>query len=513
MLKAHPYAAPKLLFILATILLLAPGISFSAPNQDTLSYAKQLNSKNEYRASVRLLKPYYLAHPGNLSTQWIYGQTLYAHKNYKQFKAVYENAIKWHPENYYLRLDYAKKLTDIGDIDQALPTLNLYLKYDSTATDVHNTLAKIYMWKGEYQLAIKELDKTFKKDPKNIAARALREEILAAQSSWIKLDAGYYTDNQPMQKINCGQEAGVYLHPLSTLHFALQAPVLLGNGKVYNVEWLRAGNIFHFKTNTVLEVGAGAIKLPNNNISWTGKVELNQTLAKHLLITAKAEHKAYLYALANLTDPVMYLHYQFAVAWTDKNSWQGQAAFDADQFYNDKNVVYTGSAWFLTPPLKASVFEFRIGYGYNFSTSQSNRFASTSTVSQVVANWDSTTKINGAYVPYFTPNMQSVNMAILSITIHPDKVVEIGLKGNIGFYATASVPYLYLNKNAADSTIIARSFSKQVFVPGEANAYVAVQISPRVNLKAEYKFFDTLFYISHYAGLSLQINFWNEKRK
>ncbi len=116
-------------------------------------------------------------------------------------------------------------------------------------------------------------------------------------------------------------------------------------------------------------------------------------------------------------------------------------------------------------------------------------------------------------MPYFTPNMQSVNMAILSITIHPAKIVEIGLKGNVGFYATAQVPYLYLNKNAADSIFISRSFSKQRFIPGEANAYVAVQISPKVSLKAEYKFFDTLFYISHYAGLALQINFWNEKGK
>ncbi len=361
-------------FLITVILLLAILYSQAGQTVDTLSLAKQLNAKYQFKASVKLLKPYYYSHTGNLSAQWIYGQTLYAHGNYKQFKAVYENAIKWHPENYYLRLDYAKKLTDIGDLDLAEPILHLYLKYDSTASDVHATLAKVYLWRGDYKAAMREISKALKKEPKNVAARALRAEILAAQSSWIKLDAGYYSDDQPLQKITGALEAGVYLHPLSTLHFAFQAPVLIGNGKIYNVEWLRAANIFHInKTNTGLEIGAGAIKLPNNSISWTGNFELNQTLAKHLLITAKVEHKAYLYALANLTDPIMYLHYEAAVAWTDKNSWQGRAAFDADQFYSDKNAVYTGSAWILTPPLKASVFEFRIGYGYNFSTSMSNR--------------------------------------------------------------------------------------------------------------------------------------------
>lgn len=484
----------------------------AAQPADTLTLAKQLNAKNHFGKAVKLLKPYYNNHPGNLNAQWIYGQTLYAHKNYKKAEAVYEYAIKWHPENYYLRLDYAKKLTDIGELDKAMPTLKLYLKYDSTAADVHITLAKIYLWKGDYKAAMNEINKALKKDPKNTAVRTVKTEIFAAQSSWLKLCAGYYTDNQPLQKIAILMEAGVYLHPLATLHFTLQAPLLLGNNSLYNVEWLQAGNIFHFnKTGTQLELDGGAVKLPNNTVSWTGNFELNQTLAKHLLITGRVEHKPYLYALANLTDPVMYLHYQAAIAWTDKNSWQGRAAFDADQFYTDKNIVYTGSAWILTPPLKASVFEFRIGYGYNFSTAKQNRYSTGETVQQITAGWDSTTKINGAYMPYFTPNMQSVNSAILSINIHPAKIVEIGLKGNVGFYATANVPYLYLNKSSSDSLFVARGFAKQRFIPGDADAYVAVQISPKVNLKAEYKFFDTLFYISHYAGLTLQVNFWNEK--
>ncbi len=514
MLKRIANGVLKTNLIILVLLTFISGISHGAQNTDTLTLAKQLNAKGKYTASIKLLKPYYDHHPGNLSAQWIYAQTLYWGKRYKKAEAVYEYAIKWHPENYYLRLDYAIKLVDIGELDKALPILNLYLKYDSTASDVHLALAKIDLWKGDVGAADKELAKVQKKDPKNAKALAMRREILTDEASWLKISAGYYSDDQPEKKIAGCIDAGVHLNELATLHFNFLSPVLLGNSSVYNTQWLQAGSIFNLaKVGLKLELNAGIIRLPNGKFSGTGNIELNKTFVKYLLLTVKAEHKPYLNALANLTNPIMEMHYNAAIGWINTNSVQGRISFDADQFYSDANVVYTASGWIMTPPLKLSVFEFRLGYGYNYSTSEASRYQSTQTLAQIEHSWDSTYKIPGAYTPYFTPYKQSVNSAILSINIHPAKIVDIGLKGNIGFYATAQNPYLYLNRATNDSTVIARGFAKTHFVPGEANLYIAVQVTPKVSIRGEYKFFATNFYTSNYGGITAQINFWNERKK
>jgi len=212
-----------------------------------------------------------------------------------------------------------------------------------------------------------------------------------------------------------------------------------------------------------------------------------------------------------MDKPLMYMHYNFSVEWNDVNSFQAKASFDGNQFYTDKNFVYSLGVWLLSPPLKTSVVDFRIGYSYGYSNSLQNRYTSEKTLTDILQNWVGDSTISGVYNPYFTPNNQSVHAAILSVGIHPSKRVDIGLRGSIGFSATTKYPTLYLNTDGANNTYIARDFYTQSFLSAEANAFVAVQLSNKSNLKAEYIFMNTVFYRSHYAGLSLKISFWNGK--
>ena len=93
---------------------------------------KQLKDDGKISDSYQLLKTYYHGHAADLNTTWLFGQIAYLDKHFKQAKNLYKKAIAAHPDNYYLKLDYAKTLVDFADYKEANPLLNLYHGFDSS---------------------------------------------------------------------------------------------------------------------------------------------------------------------------------------------------------------------------------------------------------------------------------------------------------------------------------------------------------------------------------------------
>ena len=110
---------------------------------DTLSYAKTLLQSREYKKAEKVLSSLATAHPDDLNILWLYGQSAYKAKHYKLFERVYSNALQKFPSNFYLKLDYAIKLVDAGDIYKALPILEMYKQYDAASADLKIAYSKI----------------------------------------------------------------------------------------------------------------------------------------------------------------------------------------------------------------------------------------------------------------------------------------------------------------------------------------------------------------------------------
>jgi predicted negative regulator of RcsB-dependent stress response len=509
LVNRHLSSLAVLLFCLLLFFCIKPSYSQSA---DTLMLAKQLNEKRKFIKAEKLLQLYCDKHQENLNAQWLYAQITYFAKHFKKSQFVYENAIKKYPENYTLRLDYAKKLVDIGEFEKAIPILNLYLTYDSLASDAHEALAKISFWKAEYEKALVETDRVLSKQPGNVPLRNLQNEILLAKSPWLKANAGYSTDDQPLQKITSFMEAGVSLHPLANIRFGFQSPLFVKDKDFYNTQQFTAGNKLLFsKPSIEVNMEGGIIKLPNNKIAGAITLQLSKTILKNLVLSTQVEHQPYLNTRSSMENPIMRLNYSFAAAWNTKNSWQGRAAYDHTYFYTDKNYIYTTGAWLISPPIKISAFDFRFGYGYNFNTAKENRFVSEKPLNDIVAGWSALTPISGIYNPYFTPYKQRAHAVILAVNIHPSKRIDIGMKGNICFNGTTNNPYLYLTKDTHNQFVITSGYSKLAFFPVEISAYVATKLDSKIIFKCEYIFTHNNFYTSHYAGVSLKISFWNEK--
>jgi len=402
--------------------------------------------------------------------------------------------------------------TNIADYKQALPMLISYRAYDSNNIKLHLSLAKVYMAQGDYTLSQNEIKAVLAQDGANPDALALADELHLLQSAWVKIKCNYTIDDQPLQSITPAVEAGIYLHPEATLKLNLQTPFFIGNGALQNAQWLQAGDISTFhKAGFQLAFDAGVVKQPYaNKISWTGNLELKQILLKHLVLQAQAERKPYYYTLSSLDTVVMVTRASAYAEWNDLSTFNGRLFFEYNGFA-DKNYILGGGGWIFTPPLKVSVFEFRLGYAYAFSTAKENKFVPEKTLSQILTNYDPTAAITGVYSPYFTPDNMSTHSALASILVHPAKMFDLGFNANVGFYATALTPYFFLDKNQSDATFINKGYATEKFYPMEFSAYALFRITKKISLKADYTYRKTYFYTCNSVGLGLKINFWNGK--
>ncbi len=500
---------------LFSLFLLTVHISDAQSVQDTIERAKQLRDKGNLCKALKLLGPYHAVHPDDLNSAWIYAQISYWAGRYKKSQSLYEQAIHLHPGNLYIQLDYAKMLVDIGKYAKAQPYLQNYLNYDSTNVQAQLAMAKMSFWKGHYREAASRAEALIKVAPDDQASSNLLDEITLARSPWLGLNASYYTDNQPLQTISPVIESGISLHALSTLRFRIRTPVFYQNGTFTNALWLQAGNsMFIWKGRWRINADAGILKYPyKNTIAWTGSLGVEKTSFHHLVVAAKVERKPY-FSTGSSVDTVINENYvAAAIGWDNMNSWNGKVSFNLDYFLADKNSIYSFTAWGLAPPIKASVFDFRLGYGFGYSTTDENRFEPVGKKADIIANYDSTIGIKGIYYPYFTPDDQAIHSALISIGVHPVKGFDIGISGNLGVYATAQIPYFYLDTNSFGSIVIKKGFSKERYFPFTVSAFAAIQLSKKISLRADYSYNSTYFYTSHYVGLQLKVHIWRKTKR
>ena len=340
------------------------------------------------------------------------------------------------------------------------------------------------------------------KHPGNKDAIALLDEILLAQSPWIRLTGAYNTDDQPLQNFTSSLEAGIFLHPLADLHVALTVPIFLKDGNTSNALTFEVGDKLSFnKEGLMIAINAGLAQFPGNNTTaFTGSVDIAKSFAKYFILTAAAARKPYFYSRSSIDSALIESNFAATAGWNNKHTVNGVAGFSVSRF-PDNNSVTTLYATIYAPELKARNFSFQFGYGYNNSNSKENRFVPQNSTLQ---------NITGVYDPYFTPNDQQIHSLITSIAYQPVKRVIIGAAVNYGLYATTQNPYFFVKQ--ANPITIDKNYIEQKFSPVELGAYVLWQATKKINIKATYQYHQTFFYTNQYVGLSLKANFWNEKK-
>ena len=484
---------------------------------DTLNKAKQLRTKGKMHKSYVLLKKCQSRHPDDLNVTWYTAQTAYwAHRPGKS-KRLYEDAIRQNPKNLYLQLDYAKILVNLGDFKKAQPLLDTYLKFDSVNSQALTAVAKILFWQSEYRAARGKVKRALLTDPEYSEASTLLKEIDIASAPSISLSTGYGSDDQPQQVILPVISSGIYLHPLSTLHFSLKAPVFMQGKNIFLAQEFSFGNLAFIRTaGMTIDLSTGAVRFPyKNTLNWTGNAEINKTFIRHLVLSLKADRSPYFWTRSSVDTVVMQNHLSLSLEWNNINSWNGKAAIDGFTYSTDNNYAYGGYAWIFAPPARFSGFRLNFGYGYSYSNSEKNHFVPENPL-EIRNNPSYTEKVTGIYDPYFTPSEQKSHSALLVLTGKIFHWMDFSVNANMGFYATVQVPFYYVNfyiKNIQRDTI--KYFAKGVlntnYNPVSVTVLLLIKLSDRIHLQAEYRYNSTYYFTSNYAGVGLNIRLMHAK--
>lgn len=476
-----------------------------AQEKDTLSIVKHLDAEGKTRQALRLMENYYPAHQEDFFATWIYAQVAFRAERYRLSSQLYEKAIRKHPDDYILELDYAKSLVYAGSFKRASERLNRITETDISAPEPWLYLSMIENWRGEPRKALGMLDNLIKNAPGYVPAQKLREEILLDRAPWLALNGLYSSDDQPLQLVVPDLRGGWYRSHLLGLDIQMTFPFSpLDSGTFWSFG-LNAGNRFHFsKPNLNLYLNVGFFHHATlNTTNWTGAFKLEKIFFRKMPVWFEATRKPFLSTEGSFRQPVIENHYTLAVAWDDPDSWNGRLSAERSTFSTDNNRVTAFCGWLFVPAIKLGPVKLHFGYGYNYSDAKESRYVSKEPLDVLIAKWDTGMVIEGVYDPYFTPNNQQIHSLLGTIELQAAQNLSFAVKANYGIYGTTLYPYLFFDSNSTDSLFINRAFTKETFHPWNLGARINWAIGRTFELSADYSYNSTLYYTSNVFGLTL----------
>jgi tetratricopeptide (TPR) repeat protein len=491
--------------LITAIIIILPLISFPQNKADSTAKARNLFDSGEYKKSGDLLKELNKDYPDDLDIHWLYAQSVYWSKRFSKSMMIYEEAIRSHPDNYYLILDYGIKLVDIGELKKAKPLLEKYLTYDSLGTDALIALAKLAYWQGKYKMALTATDKVLSFQPENSRAKGLQDEIILAKAPWIELSTEVMQDDQPLISytplLEMGFSKNAFINPL--INVAL--PFYISDGDHYQTPDLRISNKMIFINNKLrLLIEGGVFKLPAGEYIPQAGFHLGKTIFRFFNLEFITEHKPYLSTKANMTNPMKRLNYDFSLNWSGKKGWSGRIGHNIIDFYTEKNKVSSSSFWLLTSPMKIGKTNTHLGYSYSYSNSDENRFIPRETIEDIITAGDYHSQIKGVYNPYFTPRDQHINSAIIVFQYKASQKFEFGLKSTYGFYSTIQNPYFYIDRRG-NRLFINKDYYNDKYHPYDGRVYINWNLNKKISLRSEYALVRTYFYESYHGLISLKV--------
>ncbi|MBS1595229.1 MAG: tetratricopeptide repeat protein [Bacteroidetes bacterium] len=496
---------------ISILLLCLSAESYCIAQSDATTQAQQLVVQHKFRAAERILRPE-ASGSSDVSLLWYYGQVAHWAGHDRGAAKSFDLALDQDPDNTKLRLDYARMLYEAERLNAALRQLDKVMTKDTNDAEAHLIRSNIYRWYARYQPARRDTRDVLDRYPDNATAQDLSLALDEATAPYLRYTVGYQRDDQPMQVIGISVESGLSYSWLLNPKVQATDREFYAAGK-WNVTLAASlGNKFVFgKAGTDVSLSLGVFKSFSAGTDWTGDVTVRQKLYKYLSLQLQAGRAPYLSTLSSASLSLMQNTLGASLILNKENSWSAQAAYSY-QFFNDHNPIQTASVWALSQPVKASVFSFRFGYGYRYTTSARSTYRSVKSLSEILATYTAGEQIAGIYDPYFTPLRQHIHSAIIAIGIRPARFVSIGIKGDIGFYAQAQNPYLYLDKTSADVIYLASGSYKEVFHPYRLSANIDFKLSRRISLGADYAYTSAFFYASHYTSIHLLVTFLKHAR-
>jgi uncharacterized protein (TIGR02996 family) len=490
--------------LLALTLWLLPKSAMSqAVTLDTVADAQRLRDAGHFVAAAQVLRVFVTEHPDDGEAIRLLAQTLYWIKDISGARETYEAAIARHPQDTTARLQYARMLAETRDATRARALLTPLVQITDVRADAETLMGLIAYWDGDYAGARRLFLSALQLNPDQDEARRSLLEIRAISAPFVRVLATGWHDNQPLDSVALGVEAGWSARPLTEFTARFEPTQ-------YRFEDLtRTINLAEFAmkhyvapARLELELALGTIRRSQgaDPSEWTGRASAGARLRRYLTLRGRAERTPYLHTTTSIDTPVM-VQTLAGLLQLNQRGWAGEAAYQRDQ-YPDHNATRTAYGWILAPlsPDRHGA-AVQAGYAFSYSDADATRFALVSPA-QLYLPSDPRFSFAGHYEPYYTPSELLTHAAIGTIRLGPVRGTTLHVDGSYAFRASDNAPYFFLlNGRVAPGTY------PRTLTPWRGRAAIDIAFHNGLTLTPTGEIARTAFYSSATAGLQLTYRF------
>jgi tetratricopeptide (TPR) repeat protein len=466
--------------------------------------AQGLRNAGDLAAAARILRAQLTRQPDNGDVARLLAQTLYWLKDVEGATAVYDVALARHPQDTTLRLQYGRMLADTGQRARARDVVTSLQGVPATQVEARALLGTIAYWDGDLTAAQRLFEAALRTDPTHAEAGRQLREIQEVTAPWVRVSSGVARDDQPLERVAIGVEAGWFATPLLPLTMRVEpASYRLDNSKTRRLMAAEVA-LAHFAPASRLDtqLAGGLLHRSDSDESpdWTGRAMLGLRLPRHLAFRVRAERTPYLYTTSSLDTPVI-VHGGIALLrWDDPRGWLGEAAYHHQRFPDD-NTIRTGYAWQLAPLVHRAGGDLQAGYSFTAENADESRFV-LSSPEQPYPPGDPRFSMAGRYAPYYTPSRVVTHSVIAAAAVRAVSGTTLRLGGAYGFHATEDAPAFVTSPGRVDRAMASRGFS-----PWNVRGSLDVALSRHATLSATGEHGRSAFYEWSTAGLHLAYRF------
>lgn len=503
--------------MLRKLLILTILISFSTfstllAQNSILEKSDELIKKGQVEAAYQLLQKYAYTNSKNVDYVWKIAKLAYWNSDIDASKTYYNTALKLDRNNFNIKLDYAKMLFDLGDYRESIELLDQYLLHDNTAVDIHFLLIKANFYDGKVknaQYLIKKLPLT---QQSTAQIKELKQEIAIFTALNIGLSLAFTDDDQPLKTLT--PQIKLAKQENHFINWSIEGAFNKFNNDTLSssAQTIKVGNKFHFRKlalNTNVFLGATLLNSSKKN-SIIGGILLSKKISNAFALELTAMRNPYYYSLPSTQVLVTQDNIGAALIINNLAKFTGKFQIQ-QQIYNDNNKISSTFGWVLSPSLGKKNVQAKIGYSFDYTDSENDNFKPIKSLNEIIQNYASSQVIAGIFHPYFTPNDQKTQNALLWLLIKPIKHLEINFTGSYAISATFNNPIFFLNKDNSNQTVFEKDFLKQNYKPANYKASITYDAHKQFSSTLNYEYFKSAYYTANIFTLSLNYRLINEK--
>ena len=441
--------------------------------------AERLRDEGQLGKAADLLRAHLARQPDDGEAARVLAQTLYWLHDVAGARSLYVDSMKRHPEDTTLRLQFGRMLLETRAWSESRAILTPLRNRPATRTEATLLLGTLAYWEGDLTAARRLFVDVLTTQPTHAEARRQLEEIESISAPWIRLSAGVRHDDQPLDRLSGGVEAGWYATPLVPITIRTEPVAFRDEDSTTTRLWSTEASVRGYAPRSRLEfdMGGGVLTRPGQSTSdgWVGHGSLGVRFAPTVVLRGTVERRPYLHTPESIASPVTVRAARGVLGWTDPRGWLAEAGIER-QFYDDDNAVTASYAWLLAPLVHRRRGDFQVGYAFGYADADESRFVLATPV-QPVPPSNPRFDLTGRYVPYFTPDDQRTHSIAVAGSVRGASGANLSVNASLPIHATEKAPQLTVVSGAVVRTTFERTYS-----PWSVRAAVAVPLAARVTL-------------------------------